>query len=245
MVGIAHAQQGWNAGVQLGFNSVWIINQNNYGISEMDYKFKFGVMPGLAFGYQFSDHGGMQVELNYAFMGQDYSDRIRDFTPNNQKAAAGRQVDLHYLQIPVLYKFTSGGEKIRLHIMGGLQAGFLITADEAYQADISGDGNLTDIPFAAAPESHVPDFAATPAVEPASDYFNSLDLGIHLDFGADLYVNDHIFITPALKFYYGFTDINSTPTHVTNDYSASQNAFAGINVGVHYVRMKPEKKASS
>lgn len=242
------AQKGMHVGVNLGANSIWIFNQNNYGLSEMDYELKFGPNIGLAAGYNFTLNAGVQVELNYVSMGQNYYDVIRDFGPTDstgkqQKVDTYRYIALKYLQIPVLFRYQTTKEKkdkIEFHAMVGPSIGLLLSANQYYEADIENNGVLVEIPTNLAPEAVVSAFAATPESEAAKDYFSSLDLGLHMDVGVDIYLSKTMYITPALKMYYGLTDLNSEPTRDTNEYGASHNGYAGISVGIHYISM--EKK---
>lgn len=245
-----YAQTGFHAGVNLGICSPVIINQNNYGFSEMDYKIGITAYPGLALGYNFNTNNGVQLELNYAPLGQEYFDVIRDFGPTDltgkaKKVDTYRYVSLNYLQIPVMYRFQTTREKkekISFHLMAGPSFGLLLSADQYYEADVNADGNIVELGYELAPESAVSAFAATAEVEAPEEYFQKMDIGFQLDAGVDIYLNENLYLTPALKLYYGFTDINSEPTRDTNEYSASKNAFGAISVGIHYMMLKEKKK---
>ena len=132
----AQAQQGIHFGFHGQMNSIWILNQNNYEYSEMDYEYKFGPNGGLTLGYNWEDNFGIQVEFNYAQMGQDYSDIMKDFGPTEDtskpdlqtKVLTYRYVDLNYLQVPILFKYMEGDTKdaIKYQLLGGLQLGYLL-----------------------------------------------------------------------------------------------------------------------
>ena len=235
--------QSWHAGLQGGFNSVWIANQNNYGFSELNYEYKFGGIGGLSAGYNFNPNSGVQVEIDFAGMGQDYFAKVRDFGPinnagNQEKVSTYRYVDLNYLQIPVLYRFTSNRSKndlLAFHAMIGPSIGFLLSADQYYEADVENNGTLVEIPLDLIAQA-IPEFAATPESEDAKAFFNGTDFGVHIDLGLDIFVNENLFITPSVKGYYGFSDINAEPTTQRDDYAPSHNAYLGINVGIHYLK---------
>ena len=162
-----------------------------------------------------------------------------------QKVDTYRYITLNYFQIPIMYRFQTTREKkqtVSFHAMIGPSIGILLSADQYYEADINNDGTLVILPTEVAPEPTAEDFAATTAIEDAKEYFQSLDLGLQLDAGVDIYFNENLYLTPALKVYYGLSDINSEPTRDVTDYGASHNAFAAISVGIHYLILQEKKK---
>ena len=53
--------------------------------------------------------------------------------------------------------------------------------------------------------------------------------------GVDIYLTKQLYVAPAVKVYYGLTDLNSAPTRDIPDYKgASHNFTGGINVGLFY-----------
>ncbi len=237
------AQTGFHAGAQFTFTGAFIHNQNSYGFSEMDNEMKFGVAPGLAFGYNFDEMNGVQLELMYVTGGQDYYDMIRDFAfasgnNNPPKVDTYRQIDLTYFQIPVMYRFQTEREKKSnavFHAMIGPSVGILLSGKQAWQADTDNDGTLEDIPEEII-QGAIPDFSATPELEEDDAYFNSIDFGLQMAVGASVFINDQLYITPELRAYYGFTDLNAEATReLYNDSEFSRNAFVGISVGIHYL----------
>ena len=158
MIGTANAQKGvievtgMHIGLQGGFNSVWILNQNNYGFQELEYARTFGFSTGLALGYNFKNNMGVQVDINYATMGQDYFDISKDFSNIDvngdnkaEKIETYRYVNLSYVQIPIQFRYQSVRTKkqiISFHAMAGPSLGFLSSADMYYEADTAFNGNL-------------------------------------------------------------------------------------------------------
>lgn len=247
-------QTGLHVGLQGGFNSVWILNQNNYGFQELDYRRTFGYSTGLALGYNFKNELGVQIDFNYATTGQDYFDISKDFCNIDvngdnkpEKVDTYRYIDLAYFQIPIQFRYQSERTKkqiISFHAIAGPSLGFLTSAKMRYEADTAYNGVLVEISGDSI-DYMVPSFAQTAATESADAYFSGFDLGFNLDLGVDIYVTDNIYITPAAKFYYGLTDINSSPTRerrkdidVVEYTGASKNAFGGFSLGIHYLITK-------
>ncbi len=239
-------QEGLRVGLHGGFTSATIANQNNYGYTELDYLRTFGGAGGLLVGYNFNENWGGQVELNYAHTGQDYKDIVRDFGPLDEndkqiKIDTYRYIDLNYFMLPMMLSFQSTKEKkdvVEFYGAFGPALGFLLSASQSYEADTSYTNTVVPLDYSVVPESHIPEFAATSAVEDAKEYFSGIDFGFQLEAGLNIYATDNIVFTPAVKSYYGLTDINSKPTResVVANYTyqgASHNFFFGLFVGAH------------
>lgn len=242
----AHAQTGPQVGLNFGFNSVWIVNQNNYGYQELEYSRTFGINGGLGFGYNFEDTYGARIEINFVQMGQNYFDVAKDFGPpdtveNKQtKVDTYRYISLNYLQIPLMFRYQTKRDKkhnelISFHFMGGPVLAFLMSADQYYEADTAHDKNLVILDNDTIPGGQIPAFAATNFVEEDKEYFSGFELGFQINVGVDIYLTKQLYVAPAVKVYYGLTDLNSAPTRDIPDYKgASHNFTGGINVGVFY-----------
>lgn len=245
----AYSQMGVHFGVNGGYNSIWIQNQNNYQMSEMDYEYKFGALGGLEFGYNWANNFGMQIELNYAQMGQDYEDIMREFSEvenplnpsTNLKVLTKRTIDLNYLQLPIMFKYMQGEKKdaIKYHMMGGAVFGYLMSAEQTYTADVKSDDNLVNVTPFNDINLGAPEFVTAGGVPP-EDYFTPINLGLILDLGADVYLNDKTYLSPAFRGFYGLNDINAketrelAPGQIENPYQASHVFYIGISLGIHW-----------
>lgn len=259
MAGMAQAQQGLHFGFHGQMNSIWIINQNNYEYSQMDYEYKYGKLGGISLGYNWEDNFGWQVEFNYSQMGQDYSDIIKDFGPISDstkpdlrtKVLTYRYVDLTYLQVPILFKYMEGDSKdaIKYQMLGGLQVGYLMGAEQQYTADLldldPDDQQPVEQGGFNAPYDAVPDFSGNASAD-GTEFFTKLDIGALVSVGADIYVNDKLYFTPSFRGYFGLFDINAKetrelrPAQGENRYLPSHNAYVGFHLGISF--MFPDAK---
>jgi len=220
------AQIGAHAGIHGMFNTLWIINQNSYGAEEYDYTLKTGVGGGLVLGYNFTDHIGLQTELNSIKMGQNYE--------NSHGTGQVRKYNTSYIGIPLLLKYTSGEGTVKFYGQIGPQFNFLSNANIEY-TDTS---------------------ATTSVTISAKDRFSKTDVGLNFGLGANIDILPHLYLNAGLSFYYGFTDINSKtatadplaydpngtgsgtwrwPSPVNHKYEASHNGYGGLDVGIHYM----------
>lgn len=196
-------------------NSVWIINQNIYGGPEIDYAPTLGGNIMLAAGYNFTPKSGLRLEPAYSWQGQSYEG---DQTIDGTKYTATRDVRLNYFLIPVLYRYTTGAGNTKFNLMVGPQLGFLLDANQEYLRD----GVKVEDPA---------------GKEEIKDRFNSLDIMLVADVGAQISLTADWFMTAGFRVAYGLTDMNAEDWQLENldgVYEASKNFTAGITIGINY-----------
>jgi hypothetical protein len=240
----ADAQRGFHIGVSGAFNSIWILNQNNYGTlapfqigvvrtSEMDYKPTWGGAFGIDLGYNFGRVVGIQSGVQYSFNGQHYEDKFLGpaiigtdtfGTVGDRYVPVERDIRLSYIQVPVLVKFmTKPGRVAKFVASFGPQIGVRTTAKE----EIRVAGNI-----------YVPgNYAFT-----SREKFKTLDVGFALNLGTEIYATDNLYFHVALANYVAVTDLNgkvlkSLGWYSQNDveYQKSFNLQTGLSVGIHYI----------
>lgn len=242
----AEAQTGFHLGLSGTFNSTWILNQNNYQTlgafsqpyvktSEMDYRATWGGNGGLVLGYNFTQCWGIRTEVQYNVTGQKYEDAFYgpayvgtdSFGFTGSKGVydyvnAKRNVKLHYIQIPVMFKFTSKkGRVAKFFLCMGPQIGIRTYAFEEVK--------VADRPYI--PNSFT-----------AQQKFKPVDIGLALQFGTDIYVTDHFYIEVGLSAYGGLNDLNGKVlkdiewySQNDSEYQKSYNFRGGLMVGAHYI----------
>jgi len=222
---IASAQKDkhFEIGAQGGYGSVWIINQNNYGLPEMDYEYTWGGGYNFQVGYNFNESIGVFTEIGVLNQGQDYKD-----TWANQDIK--RSVDLKYLNVPVFFKYTYGESRARFRLLVGPQFSFLQKAEQSYTIDgeefhrdlIDKEGNTFDA-----------------GAKEIKDRYNSSDISFVLDLGADIFLMENVlYASVGARMFYGLTDINASAYHLENldgNYEPSHNAGVTFMFGLHYI----------
>jgi hypothetical protein len=206
----AFAQRGFHVGADYGFNAISLIDKNKLGNVDYDYKLKFGSSLGIEAGNNFTDNFGIQAEVNYAWLGQDY--KITE-----EYGTVNKELNLRYFEVPVLLKFTGGDYKSRFTAMIGPDFGFLQGARmKADQDSSSGAYNMS-----------------------VTNKFKRPDLGILLAAGGDISVYENFYVSVELRLYYGFNKINQDePRLILNRPDENEklsNAWGGLNVGLHYL----------
>ena len=208
-------------GPKLAAQSVWLLNQNNYGLSEMDYKFKGGLTYGGSIGVDYGDHWGVQLDFQYAHMGQDYEDNIglQLILGVNDVFTVRKEVDLIYSQVPLMVRYRNGGDKAAFIGLFGPQVGVRGKATLRYFAD--GDS----IPFATLPGG------LYPTLSEADEFFQSLDFGLAGGAGGEYYFGSTFYARTMFRFYLGLTDINAADTRNAPEYGSTKNFSMGVEVG--------------
>lgn len=217
MITSATAQQGVYIGVNAtpGFNL--IVNQNAWNTDEnpqpeLEYRNTFGFRPAAVLGYHFTPRIAIQTEVGYLKMGQKYEGVQYDLYTT-------REIRMNYVQIPLLFKYSSLAPNARFHFMIGPQVGILTGAN----ADIYRTGD---------PLNQYED-------KDVEERFNHVDVAIVTDIGTDIPVNSHFIITFGLRLHMSVKDINKEkwqlPNFSRDIYNSSYNAFAGVSVGANYV----------
>ena len=237
------AQEGFHLGASGTFNSTWVLNQNNYGtlapfakgvvrVSEMNYKPTWGGNAGIVLGYNGTKNWGIQGEIQYNVTGQKYEDNFigpaiipeDTFGSDIVRVNVTRDIKLSYFQIPIMAKFTSTKVHVaKAYVMIGPQFGVRISASE--EVKVAGYVYLPD------------SLAFTPKQK-----FQSFDVGLVLQTGADIYATDKLYFSAGITMYGGLFDINgkvlrNLDWYSKNDvnYQKSFNFRGGITLGVHYI----------
>jgi hypothetical protein len=203
--------------------STWFINQYNYDqIPAWDEQVSFSYGVNANIGFDFSKNLGVKMELGYSRLGQNYEKTRNDtlFT---------RNVSVNYFQLPVLFKFRTGGEVAKFMFALGPQFDFLMGAKQTvYANDIESDEYYGDYV--------VPGTTTKINEFDIKELFNSYDIMARLDLGVEIVVVENLFIDAALSFAYGLTDIVKTEYSTTlTNYDPMHNAYVGFNIGVNYV----------
>lgn len=224
----ANAQKGKELilGVGGGITSIWIVNQNNYGEPELKYVPKMGYAVNFNLGYNFDENMAIMTELQYSLQGQKYDGKqnIGGTTYN-----VDRDINLRYFNIPLFFKYAFGTSSTKFRFLVGPQFGFLLEATQDYIRDPQMQTyylqNLEGKSF-------------YPLKSEISDRFESTEISLVLDVGADIHLSDQFFISAGARINYGLKDINAEAYRMNdlenNEYSPSHNFWGGLYVGINY-----------
>lgn len=233
------AQKGLDIGLSGTVGTTFVWRQNTYGIlqafsdplvqkSELAYRFSLGGTGAVEVGYNFTDNLGIRTAFQYSFTGQKYEDNFvgpctipeGTFGSASVRVNVKRVIKLQFVQIPLLFKFTSNGKLAKFFVSIGPQVGFRTSAYEQVKI-------------------HDYIYDEQPPLS-ANDKFKTIDIGLALQTGVDLYFGKHLYIELGLAGYTGISDINGSAVRGWLDqnhtsYQKSHDSILGLIAGVHYI----------
>jgi hypothetical protein len=200
---------------------------------------------GVSTGFDFTPKFGLQLETIVTNAGQIYD------IVNTAKSVAGeRNIDVSYLDLPLLLNFMGGGgNKARANFNFGPQLSFLTDAIETadYKAGVYEFPEGTDLPEGVGAVDNGDGTFTIPAdvqnqVVAVKEEFSNMVLQIAGSFGLNVDLSKHLYLTSIIRFNYSLTDmrgadlVNSIKSGSTADiFGARANAVVGIQLGLHYM----------
>ncbi len=199
-----------------GLNSIWIINQNEYGNPEFEYASSFGLTGGMGLTYFYKRHWGLNASLMVSKLGQNYSGV-------QAGGDTDRKIKLLYLEIPLMVMKDIPGQQYPTWISFGPDVLILLNAEQQYTR--TGGYPLPN-----------PDGMIDGNVK---NRYSPIDVA--LSFSVNRMYNLDYFRKMMLLFSMngalGLTDINSKDWQIPNthnEYKGSHNFYIGIKVGIMF-----------
>ena len=215
------AQKGLSIGIGADYNAIFILNQNAYGMEELDYKPSTGGAVNLGIGYNFFNWLGLKMEVGYTRMGQQYYD-------HKDNPVVTRNVKLNYVTVPLLLRMSIGGKVLRFYGAVGPQLAFLTSANQDYLK------NGVPLPRFYNAELHD---SLDVSANDIKNRYQSMDIMARVDLGLDVIFFSHLAINFGISSAYGLTDINASEWRLKNgkgEYKSSHNLYGGLNLGLRY-----------
>lgn len=213
---VAQAQKGLHIGFNLNPGMSFIGSQHTYGNAEFDTEVAFAWAAGGQIGYKFSHHVGLFTEVNVARLGGKWSGK-------DSGTFYEREVNMNYLQIPIMLKYTAKG-KSRFFAMGGIEFNILQKVSQSYSPTYF--------------EADSPGYAIAQR-DDITDLFEDNTLSFVGAVGTDIVLSEKLYLTVGLKGSVSLQDINKADTHSllrpNQDYAKSANYFGGVLFGLKYV----------
>ncbi|MGV3587761.1 MAG: porin family protein [Adhaeribacter sp.] len=221
-------------GLTTAVNNTWIKVDNDMPNNE-HYKYKTTIKwapIGLVAGYKFNERHDVQLEAYLSQQGQNYT--LTENGDGTGLELGEKRINLTYLQIPLLFKFTTG-DAVRFNVHAGPQVGFLIKGEEVneFPEAIALNDRTLQGEYSLAKkgkgDSLFKNAGGFTAIAPMA----VLGLGVEKD------IKDNLYLSGNVRFNYGFTDIRDTETTTSeydfDKYTLRYNIFGGIQLGLHYV----------
>jgi hypothetical protein len=213
---------------------------------------------GFNFGVDFGRKFGLSLEGIKSKQGQIY-----DMIDKLEEVKGQRKISLDYLQLPMLFRFMSGGNAgARANFNIGPQLSFLTDAVETIQAkqgdytipegvdfaDIQNELASSDADKQFIQQIDANSYRVTQDLKPkdlltkkANDFKNT-EFSIAGAFGLDIDLSRHLYLTTQVRATYSLTDMRNGDVidaikngDAGSIFSQRANLLVGVQLGVHYM----------
>jgi len=239
-------------GVTTAANATFVLDN---GLSEdprynATYTYNFAPI-GFNFGVDLGRKFGISIESIFSKQGQVY-----EIIDAANQVKGERKIDLNYVNLPLLFRFMSGGNAgTRANFSLGPQLSILTDAVES----VSANGGTFTIPDGITPESIHSDFPTAqingdgtytvPDGSPSykevltkeADDFKKTEFQIAAAFGVDIDLSRHLFLTTQIRANYSLTDMRNGDVieaikngEGSDVFGQRANLLVGLQVGLHY-----------
>lgn len=197
-----------------GINSTWIVNQNAYGNSEMDYSTTFGLTGGVGFSHFATENWGYKCTFLLSSLGQRYSG-------SQETGDAKRKLKLTYVQVPLLVIRKMAMADYPTWIAFGPDFCFLVDAKQEFE---SNEGYRLRNP-------------ETMVSGNVKDRFNQFDLALNFSVNKiyPLKYTDNLMLLFSIDSAFGLLDMNAKDWQILNYskvYKSSHSFYIGIKTGL-------------
>lgn len=200
---------------RVGFNNIWIANQNAYGNMEMPYGTTFGLTGGLGFTY-FGEGWAFNSSPVFAQLGQSYSGE-------QNGGETDRKIKLNYIQVPLMGMYEIKFTQTPTWIAFGPELSFLLGAKQDYMR--TGGYPLPK------PENLII------GITDVKDRFKSFDLGLAFAVNKlfEMNYSDKFMFMLSFNTGLGLLDMNKKDWQIPNPkgvYKGSHNFYIGLKTGL-------------
>lgn len=227
----------FNVGGHFAYNSTWLMNKQVFDAgAEMDVAASFGSSFGIIAGYYFSDQFGLETNINFNKLKQNYEGSIKYFfTLNDERNAYTATTVLNTLDIPVLMKF---GKNTYFEFGPMFQfvnkATYTRTFDET---DVLNPGTYHGMAYS---------FANREDIAVKSN-FKNVGIGVAFGFGANFnIIEDALKLNFGVRFNYILTDMqginglgeikdSNFVTADEKDNFKTNPLYGGLKIGLIYI----------
>lgn len=239
-------------GITTAANATFVLDN---GLSEdprynATYTYNFAPI-GFNFGVDLGRKFGISVESIFSKQGQIY-----ELIDAANQVKGERKIDLKYVNLPLLFRFMSGGNAgTRANFSIGPQLSILTDAVES----VSANGGTFTIPDGITPESIRSDFPTAqvngdgtytiPDGSPSfkevltkeADDFKNTEFQIAAAFGLDIDLSRHFYLTTQIRANYSLTDMRNGDVidaikngEGSDIFGQRANLLVGLQIGLHY-----------
>lgn len=253
---VSFAQLQMHVGATTAVNATFVLDK---GLSEdprynstMTYNF---APIGVNFGVDFTKKFGLSLESILSNQGQIY-----ELIDAGKQIAGERNIDLQYLQLPLLMRFMSGGNGgARANFNIGPQFSFLTEATESLQANAGVDYVIPEGMTYEEIQANYAQFGGTvipgeangtyqlqedfyAEIDKQTEAFKNTEFQIAAAFGLDIDLSKHLYLTTQIRANYSLTEMTNEEAfdavasgNGSDIFSQRANLLVGVQIGLHYM----------
>lgn len=233
-------------GATTGLNATFVLDKGLKEDPRYNSTYTYQWSPvGFNFGVDIGRKFGLQLESILSNQGQIY-----EVIDAAKEVSGKRNIDLQYLNIPMLLKFMNGGDgKARTNFNFGPQLGLLTKAKETITFDagtytIPADENFEFPEGATINEQEGTYTIAEPITKEftkAQNQFRDMEFQIAMAFGVDIDLSKHLYLSTQVRANYSLTDMRNGDVidaikagNAGDIFGSRANLLVGIQFGLHY-----------
>lgn len=233
-------------GATTALNATFVLDQGLKNDPRYNSTYTYQWSPvGFNFGVDIGRKFGLQLESILSNQGQIY-----EVIDAAKEVSGKRNIDLQYLNVPLLLKFMNGGNgKARTNFNFGPQLGLLTKAREVVSFD-AGTYTIPDDPDFQLPTGAVNNQDGTYTLEQsfseeftkASNDFRNMEFQLAMAFGLDIDLSRHLYLSTQVRANYSLTDMRNGDVidaikagNGGDIFGSRANLLVGVQLGLHYV----------
>jgi hypothetical protein len=239
-------------GATTAVNATFVLDKGLSADPRYNSTYTYQMAPiGLNFGVDLGRKFGLSLEGIKSKQGQIY-----EMIDAYDKIKGQRKISLDYLQLPMFFRFMSGGNAgTRANFNLGPQLSLLTNARESIEANAGTYAIPDGVDFAAIQEefptatNNGDGTYALPADVPSKDLltkkandFKNTEFSIAGAFGLDIDLSKHLYLTTQVRATYSLTDMRNGDViekiksgDSADIFGQRANLLVGLQLGIHYV----------
>lgn len=244
---LEHKPRQWFISPEISLGMPAILNQNNYGYSEMKYSPTFGGQIGVLVGWDYYLKYSYKTGILISQWGQDYVDVL-----SNRKAK--KNIRNYYVQVPFSYKYVFGSKRGYDHevfspyVFGSVRIGYLFYSDVGFfRQNESGEYIEEDlITFISISgwNKNLDEIEAMGNPETDRELFSPIDFTLEVGGGYQYFITRRASLFAEVHLSSGILDVNARDWRFRsnkNTYTASYNLYGGVKFGANIYLFKNDR----
>ena len=232
---------------ELSNGTSFILNQNNYGYSELKNSLTWGGQFGVMVGWDSFLKHTIKTGLIVSKWGQHYDDVLTG-------KQVAKNVDLYYVQIPFTYKYVFGSKRgfdhevFSPYVFGSVRVGYPFSANVKFFRENEG-GEMTEedlVTFVTEGNWNINGDEIITMGNPSKDrfLFSWLDINLEAGGGYQFFITRLISLFAEVHVVSSILDTNAGEWRFRNEnnkYKGSYNLYTGIKIGANFYLYKNKR----